>query len=268
MQLRHVITALEEIAPPYLAEDWDNTGLLLDPPGNASVKGILLTIDLSEAVVSEAVRLGCQIIVAYHPILFNPIQHLRNDDCNQRVVMKAIREGISVYSPHTALDAVSGGVNDWLSDGIGPGSRTPIIPGPPDKESNPSHGQGRLISLKKAVSARTVVSRYKRHLSLTKVRAAFPKGQNSSKRIRRVAVCAGAGSSVLSKSRADMYVTGEMKHHDILDALSNNTIVVLSEHTHTERGYLPIMKKLLSARLPQNMIIRISKADREPVQWI
>lgn len=267
LPLKRVIAALEEIAPLHLAEEWDNAGLLLAPRRHAAVAAVMLTIDLTEQVLAEAVRRKCSLIVSYHPVLFEPVQRLHMDHVSHRVVLEAIRAGITVYSPHTALDAVQGGVNDWLADGIGEGRRTPILPGLNEDLSESAQGPGRLVVLARATPARTVIQRIKRHLTLPRMRIAFPAGRTGAKKVRRIAVCAGAGASVLTQARADLYVTGEMKHHDILAALAEDTIVAISEHTHTERGYLPILKKNLSKQLGPSVRILISRSDREPVRW-
>lgn len=267
LPLKHVVAALEEIAPLHLAEAWDNVGLLLAPRRAATVSCILLTIDLTETVLAEAAQKKCPFIVSYHPILFEPVQRLQADHPSHRVVLEAVRAGITVYSPHTALDAVEGGVNDWLADGVGEGRRTPILPALHEDLSESAQGQGRLVLLKRATPARVVIARMKRHLSLPRMRLAFPAGHTSAKKVRRIGICAGAGASVLSQARADLFITGEMKHHDILAALAEDAIVAISEHTHTERGYLPKLKKKLSNQLGPSVRILVSKSDREPVRW-
>ena len=127
--LHDVFNALREIAPEHLAEAWDKVGLHVGDPSQQVSAG-LLCIDLTEAVVEEAVAKGCQLIVAYHPPIFAPIERLTDDGpWTQRRIVKAVRAGIAVYSPHTALDAVRGGTNDWLCDGLGKAStRPPIVP--------------------------------------------------------------------------------------------------------------------------------------------
>nr|PZN14061.1 MAG: Nif3-like dinuclear metal center hexameric protein [Pseudomonadota bacterium] len=127
-----LLRALEAIAPLELAEDWDNTGLLLDPraPGQEMpVERVLLAIDATEDVIREAVTFGAQCLVAYHPPLFAPKKRFarRTDP----VVFTAVAHGIAVYSPHTALDAAPSGLNDWLSRGLGAGTVEPLFPAAP-----------------------------------------------------------------------------------------------------------------------------------------
>ena len=121
MNLHSLIGHLEAIAPSARAESWDNVGLLVEPSGTPSISCVLLTIDLTEQVLREAKRLGAGLIVAYHPPIFQPLKRLTQRSSKERVIVQALEYGMAVYSPHTALDSVEGGVNDWLLAGLGPG---------------------------------------------------------------------------------------------------------------------------------------------------
>jgi len=118
MKLAAVIAALQQIAPEHLAEGWDQVGLHLAGNGKR-VRRAMLCIDLTPAVLEEAIDSKCQLIVAYHPPIFRPLARLADRDWKERMVAKAIRSGLAVYSPHTSLDAVRNGMNDWLCDGLG-----------------------------------------------------------------------------------------------------------------------------------------------------
>jgi len=257
MRLTAVIQKLESIAPLSLAGEWDNVGLLLNPPKPRSAKKILLTIDLTEAVADEAIAGKTDLIVAYHPILFHGAQRLDSHNAHDRTVMKLVQKNISVYSPHTALDAVIGGVNDWLADGVGEGEVTVLNPIP-----GTDAGQGRLVELKRPVNLKTLARRIKTHLGLKTLRLA-PASENTT--IRTVALCAGAGSDAFSGTRADCYLTGEMSHHKILAATLNGSHVILCEHTNTERGYLPIFRNILGKALGSGVEIQCSAADADPI---
>ena len=101
-----VLDLLKDIAPLELAADWDNVGLLLEPSRRAPpIARVLLTIDLTEAVVAEAARMRADLVVAYHPPIFHGMKQLRASDARQRAVLAALAAGLFVYSPHTALDA-------------------------------------------------------------------------------------------------------------------------------------------------------------------
>ncbi len=259
MNLNDVVKTLQTVAPVKLAEDWDNVGLLINPVQPRNIKKVLLTIDLTEAVADEAIAGKADLIMAYHPILFRPVYRLDADNAYDRTVMKLVQKNIAVYSPHTALDAVIGGVNDWLSDGVGDGDVSVLHP-----IEGTDAGQGRLVELKRAVTLPTLVKRIKQHLGLSSVRIAK---SCDLQKIRTVALCAGAGSSAFQGIKADCYLTGEMSHHSVLAATLNGSHVILCEHTNTERGYLPVFAKILRKALGNGIDICISEIDSDPIKF-
>ncbi|KAL2002452.1 hypothetical protein VTN02DRAFT_6760 [Thermoascus thermophilus] len=117
---RAVVNAMKKIYPESLAEkSWDNTGLLLEAPFNPARRqrnSVLLTVDLTKAVADEAIERRDSVVVAYHPIIFRGLKSLTLNDPQQQSLLRLAQEGISVYSPHTAVDAVPGGMADWLCD--------------------------------------------------------------------------------------------------------------------------------------------------------
>ncbi|MDZ4831098.1 MAG: Nif3-like dinuclear metal center hexameric protein [Phycisphaerae bacterium] len=125
--IRDVVGAIDAIAPFSLAEPWDNVGLLIGRPDAPATKA-LLTIDLSLDVVDEAIALGCDVVIAYHPPLFRPIKRIVASSPGERAILTLIERGIAVISPHTALDAAPGGLNDWIAAGIGAGDVRALQP--------------------------------------------------------------------------------------------------------------------------------------------
>jgi putative NIF3 family GTP cyclohydrolase 1 type 2 len=117
MNVQNIINAMETIAPLRFAADWDNVGLLIGSRG-WSAQSVMLTIDLTEPVLEEAVSAGAQMVIAYHPPIFSAIKSLTDETGGSVVALKAARAGVAVFSPHTALDAAPGGVNDWLAQGL------------------------------------------------------------------------------------------------------------------------------------------------------
>ncbi|MEM8758488.1 MAG: Nif3-like dinuclear metal center hexameric protein [Planctomycetota bacterium] len=130
MDASALIAAIERLAPPALAEPWDNTGLLAGDPDTALRGPVVLTIDLSPSVMDEAAAAGAAAIVAYHPPIFRPISRLTTDNGRQRLVLRALNAGMLLYSPHTALDAAPGGLNDWLARAVGTGDTRALRPAP------------------------------------------------------------------------------------------------------------------------------------------
>lgn len=128
MKLNELLTAFRSVAPEQLAEDWDQVGLHAGSVDQAVERG-LLCIDLTDAVIDEAISHSCQLVIVYHPPIFAPLKRLTDEGpWSQTRMVRCVRQGLAVYSPHTALDAVRGGMNDWLCEGIGQGTSTPISP--------------------------------------------------------------------------------------------------------------------------------------------
>ncbi|XP_006004863.1 NIF3-like protein 1 isoform X1 [Latimeria chalumnae] len=142
--------------------------------------------------------------------------------------------------------------------------RVEIIP--LQKPPLPNTGMGRLCQLKEPVSIATVVERIKNHLKLNHVRLALGSGKTLDSVLKTAAVCAGSGGSVLQGIEADLYLTGEMSHHDVLDAVAKGTSVVLCEHSNTERGFLSELKEMLTARFHKQLKVIVSSVDKDPLQ--
>lgn len=118
MILQEIITVIEEFAPPHYAEDFDNVGLLVGYP-QQDIHGVLVTLDVLEEVVEEAIQKKCNCILAFHPILFKGVKSLTGKDYVERTVIKAIQNNIAIYAIHTALDNHHKGVNYQIAKVLG-----------------------------------------------------------------------------------------------------------------------------------------------------
>lgn len=117
--LRNIIQHLESIAPPIYQEDYDNAGLLVGSP-DMEVKGVLVSLDATEAIIDEAVARDCNVVVAHHPIIFKGLKRLTGRNYVERTVIKAIQKGVAIYAIHTNLDNVyHQGVNAKIAEKLG-----------------------------------------------------------------------------------------------------------------------------------------------------
>lgn len=362
--------ALEAIAPARRAESWDNVGLLVGA-GDRAAGRIVLTIDLTERVLDEARAVGANAIVAYHPPIFAPLKRLTDRAPKERLVLACAQYGIAILSPHTALDAAPGGVNDWLADGVGPGRVTALTPADerpaseavkvvtfvpadaadavrralsaagagrigaycecsfeitgtgtfhgdegtkpavgragalerveevrlemvcgarevapaiaalrsahpyeePPIEVHPlgprpdeSIGAGRLVALDAPATTDDIVARLKPHLGVERLFVSDGPIEHAV-----VGLCAGAGGSMTADAvarGATLYLTGEMRHHDVLAAEAAGCVVVLAGHTNTERGYLPVLAERLRAALPGIEQVHVAESDGDPLEMV
>lgn len=279
--LQTVTRAMDKLYPLKHAENsWDNTGLLVDSSvpdqadaAAAAAPKILLTVDLTEAVADEAIRQRCNVVIAYHPFLFRKFNRITPaENSQQRSLVKLIRNNVSVYSPHTAVDAAAGGVNDWLADGISAGSvetsRKVIIP---DKDNASGVGMGRIVELEQAIPLAEAVARIKASLHVDHVQVAARAGVDAAT-VRKVAICAGSGSSVFQainpaeNASIDLFYTGELSHHELLALSEQDKSVVLCGHCNTERGFLQTLRTRLVAELEPvaDAEVAVSDCDTSP----
>ncbi|XP_065288739.2 NIF3-like protein 1 [Dermacentor albipictus] len=259
MHLSKVVEILERIAPPSTAASWDNVGLLVEPSGSPVVKNVLLTNDLTLQVMDEAEERNAQLIVSYHPPIFTPLRALRQSQWKERLVIRCLERGIAVYSPHTAWDAADGGANDWLASCLGSSTTEPLA----------TDGAGRRLRLEPPVVLEELAARLGKHVGAPKVRLALAARHTTNSAISHVVLCAGSGVSVLREAfdEAELVVTGEMSHHDILDATQRGASVFLCEHAVSERGSLGRLAERLSREAPVLSVV-VSQADIGPLQLV
>jgi dinuclear metal center YbgI/SA1388 family protein len=241
---------MESLAPLAFAESWDNVGLVVGDR-SASLSRVLVAIDLSPEVFREIERTRCDAVVAYHPPVFQPVRRLLAGELG----FEAARRGLAVYSPHPALDVADGGTNDVLADLLGLRERKPLrarAPGGP--------GIGRVGDVAR-VEARAFVASLKACLRLSHVLAVGDLARS----VTRVAVCAGAGGSLLDDvvaSGADLYVAGELGHHDALRAARAGLVALCTLHSNTERVAMePLARRLRGLLCGVDVVVSETDAD-------
>lgn len=250
---------------------WDNTGLLVDAsqdePSSASDKvNVLLTIDLTQDVAAEAIKQKSNLIMAYHPFIFKGLKSIGQSDPQQKSLVKLIRNGISVYCPHTAVDSAKGGVNDFLADGISKGvgekSREIIEK---DKEEEDC-GMGRVVHLSEPTPLRKLVENVKVSLGLSHLQVALARGESGEQLVSSIAICAGSGGGVFRGVKADLFYTGELSHHEALYFTETGSSIIVCNHSNTERAFLTSMQEQLLQELPEGSTVTISEKDKDPFQ--
>ena len=228
MTVGDIYQILDRIAPFDTQADFDNSGLLIGSPA-WEVSGILFALDVTEAVVEEAVALGANLIVTHHPVLFSPVQRITEDQPEGRLIAALIRNRLSLIAAHTNLDQAPGGINDTLAELCGLTEisgegflRCGLLPSP----------------LTAAEYARALRNRLR-----TEVRLMGP--QNAV--IRKVGLCSGGGSDEWHSALlagCDAFISGEIKHHHALDMADNRLVGLECGHFSTEE---PGIRALASA---------------------
>lgn len=281
--MQRVVSAITKYYPPSYADNsWDNTGLLIDCSVDESSTNVepkvLLTVDLTASVVQEAIDRHCNAILSYHPFIFPSWKSLSpHKNPQHKSALRLIQEGISVYCPHTAVDAAKGGVNDWLVYGLagrdwyGVVSNVVLEPikGHCINGEEPSEvGYGRLVTLASPLTLQQVVDNVKKALGVEYVQVASLNHDFSKRMIRRIALCAGSGSGVFKSLHedVDLYYTGELSHHEILRYKEAGKAVIVCNHSNTERGFL---KDEMSRQLAKEGVRNVvSDTDADPLKVV
>ena len=248
ISVQQILALLQTAAPQELALDWDNVGLLVD--AGAPVDGVLTTLDITPAVVREAVENDCQLIVSHHPVIFHPIKRLAAAD----VPAQLMKNGISAICMHTNLDAAEGGVNDTLSDILGIAS---------DGRESFAEGCGRIgTTMPTTVEALARFCADTLHSGVRYV--------NGNKPVTRLAEVSGGGGSYLQEAidrGADCLVTGEAAHHIALLAKERGVGLVVAGHWGTEHAIADVLAARISAAFPQ-LTVAHAESDKDPYSYL
>ena len=153
MKVSEIAKIIDNWMPTSIAEDFDNVGLIIGDP-ESKITSILVTLDTTENVVEEAINKGCNLIVSYHPIIFNGLKQITNNSYVQKSVIKAVKNNISVYSIHTSFDNHPKGISYLLSDLIGLENISVLLP-KEEKINENRIGMGSIGELKKPMDETT-----------------------------------------------------------------------------------------------------------------
>lgn len=261
MQIQDVLAVLEAVAPPHLQESYDNAGLLVGNP-DTLVSGILFCLDSTEAVVAEAKRKGCNLVVAHHPIVFRGLKRLNGATYIERTVMQAIRDDIALYAIHTNLDNVhQQGVNAKIAEKIGLKQTRILAPRP----GLPDIGAGLLGELETPMRELDFLHHVKAALHSGCVRHTALRNQP----VQRVAVCGGSGSFLLAdalRAGADAFVTADFKYHEFFDA-EGRLVIADVGHFESEQFTIELLRDIVREKFP-TFALHLTEARTNPVFYL
>lgn len=259
-KVREVTSFLETIAPLQRQESYDNSGLLAGDY-NAEIKGVLVSLDCTEEVVDEAIRLGCNMIVSHHPVIFSGIRQLVGQNMTQRVVARALKNDINLYAIHTNLDnTLSSGVNERIAKQLDLQNVTILRPWKEDANL----GAGCLGKLRSPMSEKEFLDFVKTRMNATVIRHTAFTGQD----IEKVAICGGSGSFLLSdalQAGAQAFITSDFKYHQFFDAEGRILIADIG-HFESEQFTIPLLFELISQKFP-NFAAHCTGITTNPVQY-
>lgn len=260
MKINEISEVIERFAPLSLQESYDNAGLIVGRPDD-KVHRALLAVDVTEEVLDEAEREGCDLVITHHPIVFHALKRFNSADPVQRCVERAIRRGIALYACHTNLDSAPGGMSWRLAAMLGVENLRVLQP----SEAAPGAGFGVVGELPAAEETVAFMRRMQRLLEVRVVRHS----DIASPTVRRVAVCTGAGASLIGDARragADIYVTADMKYNDFMTPDKALTVADIG-HFESEYCAIRILFDILSKNLC-TFAVRKSECSRNPVNYL
>lgn len=262
MKIIEVLSALERFAPLPLQADYDNAGLQVGLT-EAELSGALLCLDVTEQIVDEAVALGCNLIVAHHPLIFRRLSCISNQNYVQRTVMKAIRHNVAIVAMHTNLDSAKGGVNYKIAEKMGLKNLSFI--GKTQLVDGVEGGEGVVGSLAEAMAADDFIMMLKREFDVECVQA----NQLLRRPIKTVAMCGGSGSFLLKdalQAGADAFVTGEMGYHEFFDMEQRIQLAVIG-HYQSEQYTIELLKQIIEEQCP-GAKCHLTKINTNPIIYL
>ena len=266
MIIRDITDAIEQYAPLRLQEEWDNAGIQVGDP-EAEVTGVLLCTDATEAVVSEAIDRGFNLVISHHPLIFRGLKKIMGRTPVERTVAMAIKHDITIYSAHTNMDSAWQGVSFRMADKIGMTGVTFLDDNRVDPYGDGDSTQAGcgVIGDIEPMTAREVLKRVKEAFEVGAVRYSG----NADTMVSRVALCGGAGGFLLDKVvqlGAQLYVTADMRYHDFLDN-SQRIVVADIGHYESEHFTKEIFLEIIQKKNP-TFAVAFAKNETNQVNYL
>jgi GTP cyclohydrolase I len=226
-----IVRIIETLAPPALAESWDNVGLQIGDP-RRRVTTVWVALDPAPNVIRAACNAGVDLLVTHHPLIFRPLKRIDGATAQGASILDAAAHGLAIYAMHTNFDAAAGGLNDVLAKRIGLSRVEPLGV---EAGAPPSAGSiGRIGRLAKGLSVRDLAQVVKHKLAIGRVRVAG----DLRMRVERVALVTGSGGSLLPlflQSQAGVFITGDLRYHDAREIEAAGKAAIDIGHFHSEQ---------------------------------
>ena len=247
-----LVEPIERFAPLQTQESWDNCGFSVGDPNALVTKG-LIALDCTEEVLDEAIRCNCNIIITHHPLIFKGLKRITPESATGRIVAKAIRHNIIIYSAHTNMDKASGGVSALMAQRLSLQEATTLTP----------EGFGMVGNLPAPLPFEEFVALVKERFELQYALCSKP----ASATVSRVAVCGGSGKDFIGNAAAagaQVYITGDISYHFFYP--DNNLTIMDIGHFASEYGIVELFANIVWENF-HNFALLIGKESKNPVYF-
>ena len=244
MLCREIMQVIEAAYPREAALDFDNVGLLAGR-AEKEVERVYIALDATDAVIDRAAEAGADMLITHHPLIFSPLKKITDEDFISRRIVKLIQNDISYYAMHTNYDVL--GMAE-LSEKILGIQDTEVLNVTMEKEGKPE-GIGRVGKLEKPMTLEECCVYVKHKLNLGSLKVFG----DMSAEVSRLAISPGSGKTAVPAALAkgaDVLVTGDIGHHDGLDAVEQGLVIIDAGHYGTEYIFIDDMKHFLEEKLP------------------
>jgi dinuclear metal center YbgI/SA1388 family protein len=264
-----MIRLMAQLAPPHLAEQWDNVGLQLGDP-NWPAQHVWVALDPLPEVVNQACDNNVNLLITHHPLFFKPIKAIDCSSFEGALILRCLTRRLSIFSAHTNLDSAQGGINELLCRLIGLTNLRVLKPVENSSDSPLSEGLGRIGDLPEPLDFDALIRLLKKTFTLSSLRySGKTEGKTS-----RIAVCSGSGSALLPEffeSDAQVYISGDLKYHDARSAEIRGRLIIDIGHFPSEHVMVDALASRLEVLAQQNGLavhVEACRLETDPFKTI
>jgi len=265
MKISEIIDYLHEVAPNHFQEEYDNSGLLVGNADNEATAA-LISLDVTEEILDEALALNANMIISHHPIIFGGLRRLTGRNYVERIVAKAIKNDIALFAIHTNLDNVyQNGVNLNIAERLNLKNIRILQPKEKLTYLDQNVGAGVIGDLENPVEETFFLKELKRKMEAQSVKYTAL----LNKPIRKVALCGGSGRFLLEEAKrqkADIFISSDFKYHEFFDA-DNQIVIADIGHFESEQFTIQMLYKILTKKF-NNFALHYTKVNTNPVNYL
>lgn len=260
MTCREIIALLQEQSPEEFACDWDNVGLLVGD-FEQEISKIYIALDATEETIAEAVAEKADLLLTHHPMIFRGLKKVNTEDFTGRRVVKLIENHISCYAMHTNFDVK--GMAELAAERMK--LTDCAVLDVTCQSGNEPEGIGRVGMLPEEITLEDCIVQVKQAFAVETVKVFGDLNQ----RVKKAAICPGSGKSVIScalHAGAEVLVTGDIDHHEGIDAADQGLAIIDAGHYGVEKLFIPYMVQYLKARTEGIAIV--GQSVKQPFQYV